>query len=135
MRLLAAVALIGLVACGDPTAPSESLSGRWTAPQVGVFLDVTFDVAEQSPSVITGLWSGRTAGCFSDPAPCRKSGSLVGSRSGDAITIRIDPAPMPCGYGYELKLTRSGNGASGMARSIDCNGTLNGYEGAVTLSR
>lgn len=150
MRALLAVALIGLVACGDPTAPKfdppesplfgASASGKWEAEQVNVFFGVTFDITEHRPDSITGTWNGFTqcADFLGGASPkCNPRSGLVtaGKREGERITLTMNSGSMPCGYGHLIEVTRSGNTASGTARAESCSGGFVPNTMPVTLAK
>lgn len=127
MRILLAVALIGLGACGDPTAPNiEPLSshsadapvtGKWIAAQLNILEKVTLDLVEDSTHKLTGTWKGRLIGCIPYPDPyvrtdwqivnCDTSGVILsGSRSGDSVTVAMGASAV--GHGrYDLVLVRT----------------------------
>lgn len=131
MRILLAVALMGLTACGgdSPTAPApDSMTGKWTASRVGDWRNVTLNIVEHSPSEIGGTWTG-------DIGTVRSGAILSGSRNGDSFTLTLDTGGMPCGYGTHVEATRNGGGASGTARAIHCDGNHSAWSIPVTLSR
>lgn len=150
MRIPLALAVLIAGCGGGPTEPElipppekplydVSVAGKWTAKQVNVFFDVTFDLTEHRPDSITGKWAGFTQ-CAdylgTGRVRCTPRAGLVtaGKRNGDVVTLTMDPGGMPCGYGHFIEVTRSGNTAPGTAKTM-CGGVVNHYAMPVTLKR
>lgn len=130
MRKLLLAVLVAVGCGGDPTAPSESLAGKWSASQVDAWHNVSLAVTE-SGGGLSGSWSGRLGAGGS-----LRYGTLSGSRSGDVATITLNPdASLACGYGYVVTLNRDGGAWQGTAKAVLCNGGQGAYAAAVSLSR
>lgn len=135
MRNVLVVLVLALAACGDPAGPGESVTGRWTASQVDILHNVSYDVTDNGGS-LSGTWTAYMD-CYTNPAGrCQQNGTISsGSRNGDDFTITMEPVS-PCGHGnYELAVTRSGGSASGTIYYLDCRGNRTPFTLPVTLSK
>ena len=131
MRILLAVAVLGVVACGGGTEPTtDEMTGRWTSAQMDAYFGVTLNLTEHSASDIRGTWTGRHSEQL-------RQGVVTGTREGQGITLTIQPsAEMGCGYGLIVELERTSSvSATGTAANTTCDGDKGIHTSAVSISR